>query len=83
MASRFVWHVLQLPVGFYAQRFAGEITSRISLNDSVASILSGRLTTTMISAVMIVFYAIAMFQYDILLTIIVISFAVINVGVLQ
>ena len=83
MASRFVWHVLQLPVGFYAQRFAGEISSRISLNDSVASVLSGRLTTTMISSVMIVFYAIAMFQYDIPLTIIVISFAVINVGVLQ
>ncbi|MEA5463506.1 NHLP family bacteriocin export ABC transporter peptidase/permease/ATPase subunit [Leptothoe sp. PORK10 BA2] len=83
MASRFVWHVLQLPVGFYAQRFAGEISGRISLNDSVASVLSGRLTTTIISAVMIVFYAIAMLQYDIPLTLIVISFAIINVGVLQ
>ncbi|NEP62866.1 MAG: ATP-binding cassette domain-containing protein, partial [Symploca sp. SIO2G7] len=83
MASRFVWHVLQLPVGFYAQRFAGEISSRISLNDSVAAVLSGRLTTTIISSVMIVFYAIAMFQYDIPLTLIVISFAAINVGVLQ
>ncbi|MEO0348559.1 MAG: NHLP family bacteriocin export ABC transporter peptidase/permease/ATPase subunit [Cyanobacteria bacterium P01_A01_bin.15] len=83
MASRFVWHVLQLPVGFYAQRFAGEISGRISLNDSVADVLSGRLTTTLISSVMIVFYAIAMLQYDILLTTIVIAFAIINVGVLQ
>ena len=83
MASKFVWHVLQLPVGFYAQRFAGEISGRISLNDSVAAVLSGRLTTTIISSVMIVFYAIAMFQYDIPLTLIVISFAAINVGVLQ
>lgn len=83
MASRFVWHVLQLPVGFYAQRFAGEISGRISLNDSVAAVLSGRLTTTIISSVMIVFYGLAMLQYDIPLTIIVISFAVINVGVLQ
>ena len=83
MASRFVWHVLQLPVGFYAQRFAGEISGRISLNDSVAAVLSGRLTTTIISSVMIVFYAIAMLQYDLLLTAIVIAFAAINVGVLQ
>ncbi|MEM1240427.1 MAG: NHLP family bacteriocin export ABC transporter peptidase/permease/ATPase subunit [Cyanobacteria bacterium P01_H01_bin.26] len=83
MASRFVWHVLQLPVGFYAQRFAGEISGRISLNDSVANVLSGRLTTTIISSVMIVFYAIAMLQYDVLLTTIVIAFAAINVGVLQ
>ncbi len=83
MASRFVWHVLRLPAGFYAQRFAGEISDRISLNDSVANVLSGRLTTTAISLVMIVFYAIAMLQYDIPLTLIVVGFAAINVIVLQ
>ncbi|NEP18807.1 MAG: NHLP family bacteriocin export ABC transporter peptidase/permease/ATPase subunit [Leptolyngbya sp. SIO4C1] len=83
MASRFVWHVLRLPVGFYAQRFAGEISDRIALNDSVANVLSGRLTTTAISLVMIVFYAIAMLQYDIPLTLIVVAFAVVNVAVLQ
>ena len=83
MTSRFVWHVLRLPVEFYAQRFAGEISDRIEINDSVASVLSGRLTTTMISLVMIVFYAIAMLQYDIPLTLMVIAFAATNVMVLQ
>lgn len=83
MTSRFVWHVLRLPVGFYAQRFAGEISDRIDLNDSVASVLSGRLTTTAISMVMIVFYAIAMLQYDVPLTIIVVTFAAINIITLQ
>ncbi len=83
MTSRFVWHVLRLPVGFYAQRFAGEISDRIDLNDSVASVLSGRLTTTAISLVMIVFYAIAMLQYDIPLTLIIITFAAINIFTLQ
>ncbi|MEM9216424.1 MAG: NHLP family bacteriocin export ABC transporter peptidase/permease/ATPase subunit [Cyanobacteria bacterium P01_F01_bin.150] len=83
MASRFVWHVLRLPVGFYAQRFAGEISSRVRLNDQVSSILSGRLTSTIISAFMVVFYAIAMVYYDWILTLIVIFFAAINVLVLQ
>ena len=83
MTSRFVWHVLRLPAGFYAQRFAGEISDRIEINNSVASVLSGRLTTTMISLVMIVFYAVAMLQYDIPLTLIVIAFAATNVIVLQ
>ncbi|MEM9503045.1 MAG: NHLP family bacteriocin export ABC transporter peptidase/permease/ATPase subunit [Cyanobacteria bacterium P01_E01_bin.43] len=83
MTSRFVWHVLRLPTGFYAQRFAGEIASRISLNDTVAAVLSGRLTTTMISFVLVLFYALAMAQYDGLLTAIVVGFAVINVAVLQ
>ncbi|MGD1944022.1 MAG: NHLP family bacteriocin export ABC transporter peptidase/permease/ATPase subunit [Leptolyngbyaceae cyanobacterium] len=83
MTSRFVWHVLRLPTGFYAQRFAGEIASRISLNDTVAAVLSGRLTTTLISFVLVLFYALAMAQYDGLLTAIVVGFAVINVAVLQ
>ncbi|NJN02641.1 MAG: NHLP family bacteriocin export ABC transporter peptidase/permease/ATPase subunit [Leptolyngbyaceae cyanobacterium RM1_1_2] len=83
MTSRFVWHVLRLPVGFYAQRFAGEIASRIRLNDEVAAVLSGRLTTTMISLFLVLFYALAMAQYDLLLTAIVIGFAVVNVVMLQ
>ena len=83
MASRFVWHVLRLPVSFYAQRFAGEISSRVRLNDDVAEVLSGRLTTTMISLVLVIFYAIAMFQYDAILTLIVIFFALVNVFTLQ
>ncbi|HEY9696278.1 MAG TPA: NHLP family bacteriocin export ABC transporter peptidase/permease/ATPase subunit [Trichocoleus sp.] len=83
MSSRFVWHVLRLPVSFYAQRFAGEISSRIALNDEVANVLSGRLATTVISVVLVVFYAIAMFYYDVVLTLIVICFAAVNVLVLQ
>jgi ATP-binding cassette subfamily C protein len=81
--SRFVWHVLRLPVGFYAQRFAGEIASRIRLNDEVATVLSGRLTSTAISLVLVLFYALAMAQYDLLLTAIAVGFAAINVATLQ
>lgn len=83
MTSRFVWHVLRLPVGFYAQRFSGEIASRIRLNDDVAEILSGRLTTTLISLMLVLFYAIAMAQYDPLLTAIVVGFAGVNVVALR
>ncbi|MDB9527498.1 NHLP family bacteriocin export ABC transporter peptidase/permease/ATPase subunit [Oscillatoria sp. CS-180] len=83
MTSRFVWHVLRLPVGFYAQRFAGEIANRIRLNDEVAAVLSGRLTTTVISFLLLLFYMLAMAQYDLLLTAITVGFAIVNVVVLQ
>lgn len=83
MASRFIWHVLRLPASFYAQRFPGEISSRVSINDQVADVLSGEVTTTIISAVLVVFYAIVMLQYSWLLTLIVVCFAMINVAVLQ
>ncbi len=83
LSSQFVWHLLRLPVDFYAQRFAGEISSRIRLNDSVASVLSGRLTLTAISTVMVVFYGVAMAYYDVPLTLIVVFFSAINVITLQ
>ena len=83
MSSRFLWHILRLPVSFYAQRFAGEISNRTSLNDEVANVLSGRLATTTIDAVMVIFYALVMLQYDWVLTAIVVSFAAVNVLTLQ
>jgi len=83
MSSRFLWHILRLPVGFYAQRFAGEITNRTSLNDRVANALSGELATTVIDIVMVIFYALLMVQYDWVLTLLGVSFAGINIATLQ
>ena len=83
MSGQFVWHILRLPVGFYAQRFAGEISSRLSLNDKVAEILSGTLGKTIIDTVMMVFYFLIMLQYDRLLTGIALVFASINFFALQ
>ena len=58
-------HILRLPVGYFAQRFAGEIGSRVAINDKVAGVVSGKLATTAIDCFMVVFYAILMFRYDV------------------
>src|SRR5262249_18610681 len=68
MSSRFVWHLLHLPVSFYAQRYAGEISQRVQLNDKVAAALSGRLATTLLDASLMLVYAVVMLQYDVVLT---------------
>ncbi|NEQ24717.1 MAG: NHLP family bacteriocin export ABC transporter peptidase/permease/ATPase, partial [Microcoleus sp. SIO2G3] len=83
MSGQFLWHTIRLPIGFYAQRFAGEISSRAQLNDKVAEVLSGRLATTVIDSLMMVFYALIMFFYDPLLTLIAILFAAANFVALQ
>jgi ATP-binding cassette subfamily C protein len=83
MSSRFLWHILRLPISFYAQRFAGEISYRTTLNDQVADVLSGKLATTAIDAVMVIFYALIMFQYDWVLTLITASFAAVNIITLR
>jgi NHLM bacteriocin system ABC transporter peptidase/ATP-binding protein len=83
MSGHFLWHTLRLPVGFYAQRFAGEISSRSQLNDQVADVLSGKLATTAIDTVMMVFYALVMMMYDGVLTALAIFFAALNFFALQ
>lgn len=83
MSANFLWHILRLPLKFYEQRYAGEISDRASLNNKVAQILSGQLATTAIDTITILFYAVVMFAYDGILTTIGICFSIVNVLALQ
>jgi len=83
LSSQFLWHILHLPASFYAQRYAGEIASRLILNDKVADVLSGRLATTVIDLVMMGLYAAVMLLYDPGLTAIALLFAGFNLLALQ
>jgi NHLM bacteriocin system ABC transporter peptidase/ATP-binding protein len=67
-ASKFFWHVLRLPVEFYTQRSAGEIGSRVAINDKVARMLSDDLAQAVLAVVKAMFFALLMFHYDVVLT---------------
>lgn len=68
MSAHFFQHIFRLPVDFFHRRYGGEIVSRVMINDKVAQMLSRELAVNSLAAVMIVFYALFMFQYDVLLT---------------
>ena len=82
-ASRFFWHVLRLPTEFFSQRYAGDISSRVAINDRVAQLLSRDLATNALGTLMIVFFAAVLFQYDALLTLVGIATASANVAALR
>jgi NHLM bacteriocin system ABC transporter peptidase/ATP-binding protein len=82
-SSAFFWHVLRLPIGFFSQRFSGDIGSRVMINDRVAQMLSGELAVAALNSLMIVFYLILMFQYSFLLTVISIVAALLNIVFLR
>lgn len=79
-SSRFFQHILRLPAAYFGQRFAGEIGSRVAINDKVARVISGKLATTAIDSLMTVFYVVLMLCYDITVTLLVILIALLNVG---
>ena len=83
MSGKFFWHALRLPMEYYYQRFAGELGGRVAINDQVASLLSGRLASTILDIFTIIFYAILMFLYDPLLTVVGIVFAALNIVALR
>ena len=82
-SSTFLRHVLRLPVEFFTQRQPADVSSRVQSNDTVAQLLSRDLATSMISAVLVVFYAVFMLSYDVVLTVLGVSMVALNVVVLQ
>jgi len=78
MSSRFLWYILRLPVSFFSQRYGGEVGARVALNDRVAQLLSGELASAVVNAVLVVFYVLLMFQYDVGLTLLSLLIAVVN-----
>lgn len=82
-SSRFLRHVLRLPVEFFNQRFAGEISSRVAINDRIAQILTRDLATHFLGVLMIVFFAVLMFQYDVVLTLVAIFVVSLNAAALR
>jgi NHLM bacteriocin system ABC transporter peptidase/ATP-binding protein len=77
-SAEFLWHVLRLPIEFFAQRFAGEIASRVEINDDVAALLSGDLAINIVNTLLIGMYAALMYQYDATLTLISLVIAATN-----
>ncbi|MBU0971608.1 MAG: NHLP family bacteriocin export ABC transporter peptidase/permease/ATPase subunit [Proteobacteria bacterium] len=82
-SARFFRHVMQLPYAFFAQRYAGEISTRVAINDRVAQLLSGELANTAISLVSLVFFAALMAGYNVRLTLIGVCMAGVNFIVLK
>ena len=82
-ASQFFYHILRLPVSYFSQRYAGEVGSRVLINDKIAKLISGQLTTMILDCLLVVFYGLLMLTYDVVLTLVCIGLAVINIAVVK
>ena len=67
-SSRFMRHLLHLPVEFYSQRMVGDLQQRLTMNESIAFSLIGQLAPVLINSVMLVLYLGIMLNYSLVLT---------------
>ncbi len=81
-SAKFFNHVFAQPMRFFTMRQAGEISNRVQLNDQVATLLAGELSTRSLNVLLIVFYALLMLRYDIILTFGAIVIALLNASAL-
>ena len=77
-SSRFMRHLLHLPMGFYSQRMVGDLQQRQSANESIAFALVGQLAPVIINAVMLVLYLVIMLKYSVALTVVGLLCVVVN-----
>ena len=82
-SAQFFWHILRMPMPFFIQRSAGDISGRVALNDQVAILLSRDLATTLFSLLLLGFYSILMLQYSVPLTAITVAIALVNLAALR
>jgi NHLM bacteriocin system ABC transporter peptidase/ATP-binding protein len=68
MTSRFLWRMLALPIGFFTQRHAGEIASRVGSNEQIARLLSSGIAMNALSLTSVLLFGVAMAVYDLTLT---------------
>ena len=67
-SSRFMRHLLHLPIGFYAQRMVGDLQQRQSANETIAFSLVGQLAPVLINGIMLILYLVIMVNYSLVLT---------------
>lgn len=77
-SSKFLIKILRLPSQFYLNRSATEVAGRISSIKDISNFITVDLATTFFSLFGVLFFSFVLFLYDIEMTLVTISLAIIN-----
>ena len=67
-AYRFLTHLFRLPISFFDQRSAGDISKRVENNNNISTFLTSSLAETALNILVALFYLILLLFYSPLLT---------------
>lgn len=80
---QFMWHVLRMPVEFFSQRFAGDISSRQNSNDTIADTICNQVAPVILNVIMIIVYFAILLYYDVTMTLICLAVALLNIFIIK
>lgn len=82
LMTRFLDHLLRLPLGFFLQREAGDLVQRVQSNATIQDLLGTKSISALLDAFLLLGYAGLMLAFDLRLGLLIIAFAAVRVGVL-
>ena len=68
--AQYMWHVLRMPMEFFSQRMAGDISERKSQNATISTSLIATFAPLVIQGIMLIFYLCVMLRYSWILTLV-------------
>jgi ABC-type bacteriocin/lantibiotic exporter with double-glycine peptidase domain len=82
LMTRFLGHLLHLPLGFFLQREAGDLVQRVHSNATVQNVLSSQSISALLDGFLLIGYAALMLAFDLKLGLVIIGFALVRVTLL-
>ena len=82
-AREFVHHMFRLPISFFSQRYAGDLSQRVQNNTNVILFLTGDLAESVLNCLVMIFYLLIMYLYSPLLTGIGLAVVIVNLVVMR
>ncbi|MDR1642948.1 MAG: NHLP family bacteriocin export ABC transporter peptidase/permease/ATPase subunit [Clostridiales bacterium] len=80
---KFLHHMLRLPMSFFDQRYAGDLSERVENNDSVCAFISGGLAQNALNLFVCAFFLALLIAYSPALTLIGLSFVALNYVIMR
>lgn len=79
----FFWHVIRLPIGFFSQRYAGDILNRQRSNEDISQTAVEKLAPACINGLMLIFFFLVMLSENWILAMVSLTGVIVNVLVFR
>jgi NHLM bacteriocin system ABC transporter peptidase/ATP-binding protein len=79
LGLRLTWHLMRLSPSFFAQRYAGDVASRLATTERACDLIGSQISALLVTGLAAVFFGVLMAAYDPVLAGIGVALALVNI----